>query len=237
MNIVINSGNDTGMLLAQKLINENHKVTVIEEDDRLIKALQSDLDAKIIKGSGIDINILKKADIKNAGLFISVSKIDNINLLSCTIARKICSKDGIIIAKVENSNLFFDEKVSYKDYGIDFVIDPKKLKTQKILSLIENPKIIEHINYSKRQSELIGIKVYPDFKYNCYSLKEIAKADDNFKNIKIIAILRNEKIIIPKGDEIILEKDKVFMIGKTEEIELFIKKNLYSKVKNLRNVL
>ncbi|MBN2547165.1 MAG: Trk system potassium transporter TrkA [Spirochaetes bacterium] len=231
MYIVINGGNETGMLLAQKLINENHNVTIIEEEDRTIKILQAELDAKIIKGSGIDINVLKKADLKNAGLFISVSKTDNINLLSSVMARKICPKKALIIAKIENSNLFFDEKTTLEDYGIDTVIDPKELKVQKILKLVDNPKIIEHINYTRRQSQLIGIKIYPDFKYIGFSLKNIANDYEDFKDIRVTAILRNEKIVIPKGNEVLLEKDKVFMIGKTEAIDKFVKKHLNSKIK------
>ncbi len=231
MYIVINGGNETGMLLAQKLINENHNVAIIEEEERIIKILQAELDAKIIKGNGIDINILKKADLKNAGLYISVSKTDHINLLSSVIARKLCPDKCLIISKIENSNLFFDENTTINDYGIDTVIDPKELKVQKILKLVDNPKIIEHINYTRRQSQLIGIKIYPDFKYMGYSLKNIADDYEDFKDIRVTAILRNENIIIPKGDEILKEKDKVFMIGKTEAIEKFEKKHLYSKMK------
>lgn len=48
MKIVIAGGGDVGVKIAEKLIYENHDVTILEKDPQLIRTLQSKLDAMII---------------------------------------------------------------------------------------------------------------------------------------------------------------------------------------------
>ncbi len=223
MKIVIIGGGNVGVTVAKKLIYEGHNIIIIEEDEKVVKKLEDELDALVIHNNGLDINILKEAKIQNASLFLAVTNKDDINLISCYLARKLCNEEMMIIAKVDNSNLYFDkEKITPNDFGIDMIIDQNELSIQKILTLIDNPEVIEMVNYTG-ETQLIGIKIKKDFQFIGKSLKDIGKNNELFKKARVVAINRNENIIIPKGTDIILPRDKIFIIGSKDIVGKIIK--------------
>ena len=237
MNIVMVGGGNVGVIIARKLISENHNVTIIEENEQVVQNLQNSLDAMIITGSGIDIDVLNHANIKNASLFLAVTNDDRINLITSKLARKLSNEDTIIIAKLENAYLFFDnELIKPEDFGINSIIDLKQLSIDKISTLIEHPEAIEIIDYYKENIQLIGIKIYENFQYLDKTLKEIGMACDLFKNTRVVAINRNARIIIPAGYNKIHIGDKIYLIGAAEIIQKIKKKYFDPKIK-LSNII
>ena len=237
MNIVIIGGGDIGITIAKKLISEKHNVTIIENDEKQIKFLQSNLDALIIHGNGVSLAKLKEANIKNSSLFIAVTNNDTINIVACSLVKRICKKKMIIVSKLENSFFYFDDDIiTPLNFGIDMMIDKNKLSIEKILTLIEHPKAIEIVNYSGRQSQLIGLRISKDFKYNGKSLKEIGDNDETLKNVRIVAINRNNEIIIPQGTDIIIPKDEIYMIGRTDLMQK-VMKDYFAPKQKLKNII
>jgi len=98
------------------------------------------------------------------------------------------------------------------------------------------PEAIEIINYSDKRVQLVGIRITNNFKYINKSFQEIVLEDELLKNIKAVAIYRYEEIIIPKGTDVILPKDKLYLIGKYEHIQTILKTYFTSKTK-LNNII
>ena len=236
MKIIIVGGGEKGLALANLLTNK-HQVTIIEQDEQIIKSLQSELDALIIQGNGIDINILKQANVKNASLFLAVTNDDNINIIACFMAKRLNKKNLIIVGKIEDAYLYFsNHSIQPKDFSINMLIDPKILSIQKIIKLIEHPEANEIVNYSGKQSQLIGIRVNKSFSFIGKSLKDIGNVNEIYKKIRIVAIYRNEEIIIPTGKDIILPKDKIYIIGRTDIVEK-VRKIHFDPKFHLRNIV
>ena len=234
MNIVIAGGGNVGRTIAKKLISEDHDVTIIEDDGQQIRSLNHELDALVIEGSAVDINILKKANIEKASLFIAVTNDDSSNLIASNMARRLSNKNLAIIGKVEKYKKYFNGKDTVpEDFSINMVIDPVYLSIKKILTLIEQPKAIENIDFPEEELKLIGIKINGDFEFSSLSLKEIALNNPLLLNIKIVAINRSDKVIIPGGNDRILTGDKIYVLGKPKDIQKFLKINF--KVKSRFN--
>lgn len=224
MNIIIAGGGDIGTTIAKKLIAENHNITIIEKSTSRKKVLQSQLDALVIQGNTVDIEVLKKAEVHKASLFLAVTDNDNINIITSQMARKLSSGKLIIITKVENSYLYFnDTLIQPAGFGIDKVIDPQELIIEKVLNLVEIPEAIEVINYAGREALLIGVKVGADFDFCGQTLSAIGQEEPLFKSIRIIAIGRNNKTIIPTGLNRILDQDKLYIVGKRADITRVLK--------------
>lgn len=236
MNIVIAGGGDVGVSIAQKLIFENHNVTIIEQDERTVKNLRNKLDALIIPGNAVDINTLKEANIERASYFFAVTNAENINIIASTITKKLNS-NIFTICKIVNSSLFFDNKrVSPADFNVDMVIDPKELSITKIMTLINHPEAVEMLSYEDDRILLTGLVVNGNFKYIGKSLNELSRLDKIFKEIRIVAIYRNDEIIIPRGNDVIARRDKLYIIGKTNIINK-VMKNYFSTDIRLNNII
>lgn len=237
MKIIIAGGGNVGITIARKLISENHDLTLIDNNESAINFLRKELDALVIDGDVLDIKILKKAEIYNADMFIAVTNNDNTNILSCIMTKKMNPKI-INIAKIQNAyKYFYKDEINYSDFSIDNMIDPKNLSIEKILTLIEQPEAIDIVNYADNKVQLIGVRIDKDFKYINNILKELGSKDEIFNLIRIVAIYRNDKIIIPGGEDIILFNDKIYFIGKKEHIEKLMKIYFAPKRVKFKNIV
>lgn len=89
MFIVIVGCGRMGSMLAQDFSNEGHNVVIIDKCRDRLEALGNAFNGRIIEGTGIDEEILVRAGIKEADVFLAVSQEDNINIMAAQIAKNI----------------------------------------------------------------------------------------------------------------------------------------------------
>lgn len=88
MNIIIAGCGKVGTTLGEQLVRERHEVTFIDTAPELLKKVMGMIDVQVIEGNCTVYSTLKEAGIEHADLFIAVTDSDEINLLSCLIAKK-----------------------------------------------------------------------------------------------------------------------------------------------------
>jgi trk system potassium uptake protein TrkA len=86
MHVVIFGCGRTGSTLALQLSRE-HQVTVIEQNPEALRRLGYRHNCKIVVGSGIDEDVLEKANIQAADAFFAVTRGDNTNIMAAQVAR------------------------------------------------------------------------------------------------------------------------------------------------------
>ena len=238
MKIVIAGGGDIGVKIAEKLIFENHDVTIIEKDLQLIKILQNKLDAMVIHGDITSIETLLKSNILNADFFLAVSNNDSDNIIACNIVNKSKKDKNIsIICKVDSYYKYFNKDyIMPIDFGIDTMIKPLEITVAKIIDLLNNPNIFEIMNYAENSAQLVGVKVKRNFIYKGMPISEIASIDNMFSKVMLVAIQRDGKVIIPKGNDVVYPKDKLYLVGKMETIKTIVKEH-FSRPMNLKNII
>jgi trk/ktr system potassium uptake protein len=237
MKIVIAGGGDVGVKIAEKLIYENHDVTILEKDPQLIRTLQSKLDAMIISGDATNINTLIEANILSADSFIAVTNSDGDNLIACSIVKKCCKNNISITCKIDSYYQYFNEEyISPHDFGIETIIKPLEITIAKIMELMNNPNTFEVMNYADNMAQLVGVKVKRDFNLKGIPISEISKKDNIFSKVRLVAIQREGRVIVPKGQDVIYPKDKLYLVGKTNIVKNIVEKHFSSPV-NLKNII
>jgi trk system potassium uptake protein TrkA len=89
MKVIIMGCGRVGAQLATELDAEGHKVTVLDLDDYSFRKLPPGFKGTALMGSGLDDDLLKKAGIEGADVFIAVTQGDNRNVMACQIAKHI----------------------------------------------------------------------------------------------------------------------------------------------------
>lgn len=89
MKIIIMGCGRVGIYLANSLDQAGHQVTVIDRNRDSFAKLGADYGGKIVLGTGIDEDVLKKAGVERADAFIAVTNGDNTNAMAAQIAQKI----------------------------------------------------------------------------------------------------------------------------------------------------
>ena len=88
MKVIILGCGRVGSTMARLLSREGHDVTVIDWNADSFRRL-GDYTGKMVIGSGIETDVLKKAGIESADAFVAVTNGDNTNIMSVQVAKEI----------------------------------------------------------------------------------------------------------------------------------------------------
>ncbi|HAV10395.1 MAG TPA: TrkA family potassium uptake protein [Dehalococcoidia bacterium] len=96
MNVVIMGCGRVGAQLAAMLDQDGMKVTVLDKDAYSFRRLPSDFGGTALVGDGTDADMLKKAGIEQADIFVALTQGDNRNVMAAQIAGKIFNVPRVI---------------------------------------------------------------------------------------------------------------------------------------------
>lgn len=198
--VIILGGGRIGYYLAQRLCSRGIKVKIIEIDPEKCHELAERLpDALILQGDGSDLELLKKEGIKETDAFVSVTGLDEENLLLSLLAKQMGAKR--VIAKVSRPGY----APLVEQLGVDSAISPRLITVGEILRFIRGGRLLSLILLLNEQAEVVELMVNPGSKIVGRYLKKSGLP----KRTLIGAIIRNGKTIIPHGNDIILSGDRL----------------------------
>lgn len=232
MKIIVVGCGKVGMTLIEQLNDEGHEITVIDNNSDRLQNVLNQVDVNGVVGNGTSFHVQLEADIKHADLLIAVTNSDEINLLSCLIAKKTgnCST----IARVRDPEYF--QEISYlkEELGLSMAVNPEFTAAAEISRLIQIPSAMEIDTFAKGKVNLIRLIIPEDSILDGKKIKEISSHIS--QNILICIIERNHSVIIPNGDTTLYANDSISIIIPPKDIfPLFHKIGI--KEKAIHNVI
>lgn len=218
MRIIIVGCGKVGETLASTLCKENHKVVIVDREQKVIDEQTNRYDIIGICGSGTSSSVLKDAGVQNADLLIAVTVSDELNLLVCLIAKKLGVK--ATIARVRQPELVKEINILKDDLGLSMAINPESTAAREIAQLIRFPSAVEVDSFAKGRVDILKLVVSEKSPFNGLVLKDIF-SKSNLK-ILICAVERGGEMFIPSGEFKILAGDKIsVVVPKSEEAKFF----------------
>lgn len=234
MNIVIAGAGDMGYHLAEQLSYENKNIILIDLDKDVLDNIGSRLDVMTIEGDSASIEILKKANIHNAELMLAVTTSEKTNICAAVLAKQLGAKK--VIARVRNHDYLYPENKGYfENLGIDSIISPSMLCSKEISRLMKRSTFSDVIEFEGGKLSVVGITLEYDSPLVNKRLSD-ATTDPIFEDIRIIAIVRDHRTIIPRGDTYIRNNDHVFFISNNKSVDT-VKNLVRHKEKEIHSVM
>ncbi len=235
MNIIIYGAGKTGQHLARSLSSDGNDIIVVEKNPALCNMLEKHLDAKIIESQGIKKDVFNKEVFEECDLFIAVSSVDEMNILSCSAAKKLGA--GKVVARIRYDDLdFMDELIDLDDMGIDLVIHPEKELSAELENLLEYPSAIDVYELYNKKIMLVSTKVCNKSDIIGKSLGEISKLY-SLANMRIVVVERGFEAHIPRGDFIVEENDKFFVISEKKYLKEVFKMTGSDSDEKIKNIM
>ncbi|MDN3514652.1 MAG: Trk system potassium transporter TrkA [Candidatus Brocadia sp.] len=220
MKIVIVGAGAVGSNLAKQLSKEGHDISVVEKDLDLVKRISEKMDVFVVSGNASSPIILEDAGIKNADMILAVTNSDEINMVVCTIAH--CYGVKTKIARIRSTELSDEQPLLHQNgFHIDHVINPEKITISSILNIIGTPGAIYVADFTEGDILLRGFNVPEDAPIVGKKLSEL-KEIESTDSFLIVAIQRNEQMVIPTGDTKILSHDNIFVLVAREALPYFL---------------
>jgi len=174
-----------------------------------------------IKGSSTSIKTLNDAGVSKADLLVAVTSSEEVNISTAIIAKKLGAKKTI--ARISNAE-YLDpaSKINFSEIGLDFMIYPEELAAIETVSLINRTAATDVLEFEDGKLAVIGLRLDKNAPIVNKKLIEIALENPS-ADFRVVAIQRNFRTIIPKGNDKFLANDQVFVITKPEGHDQILK--------------
>ena len=233
MNIIVAGCGKIGTTILASLVEEGHNVVALDSNPETINEITNLYDAIGICGNGNDCDTLIEAGVEKAELFVAVTGSDEFNMLSCFLARRMGAKHTI--ARIRNPE-YNDQTLGFikKQLGLSMAINPDMLAAQELFNILKLPSAAKIETFSRRDFEMIELKLRQESVLDGISLVELRKKYD--VQLLVCVVQRENEVFIPDGSFVLKSGDKIGITATTSEILRFLKM-LGVMQKQARNIM
>lgn len=220
MNIIIGGCGKIGRTLIKSLTNEEHDVVAVDTDPDVISEISNIYDVMCVCGNCADTEALEEAGVKNCDLYVGVSGSDELNMLSCFVAKKMGAKNTI--ARIRNPE-YNDQSLGFMRQHLDLqmAINPEKLTARELFNILKLPSAVKIEYFSRRGIEMIEMRLKSDSPLDGVRLTDL-KSKYNLR-LLVCVVRRGDKVYIPDGSFVLKGGDKIGITAAHSEIQKLFK--------------
>lgn len=235
MKIIILGAGQVGSSLAASLASEANDITIVDTNVDFIRNLQEHLDVRVVIGNASYPDILAQAGAEDADMVIAVTNSDEINMIACQVAYTLFHTPTKI-ARVRAPEYLQEGKLFHQEaLPVDVLISPEQIVTDSIHSLIDHPGALQVTDFADGRVKLVAVRAYYGGPLVGHELKTIAEHMPGIV-VRVAAIFRRNRPIIPQGHTVIEVDDEVFFIADEAHIRA-VTSELREQEKQVRRIM
>jgi trk system potassium uptake protein TrkA len=220
MRAIICGAGQVGYSIAAYLASEENDVTVIDQNAALIGQINSDMDVNAVVGHASNPDVLNSAGAKDADMMIAATQSDEVNMVACQIGHSLFGIPKKIARIREQayldpawSNLF-----SRSHMPIDVIISPEVVIANDIYQRLSVPGTTYVIPLADGLAHMVGVICEEKCPILYTPLGQLANLFPDL-SFEIVAILRNNKPIIPDETDQLEVGDEVYFVVDTKHLQ------------------
>jgi len=220
MNIIICGAGRVGFTIAKQLTEQNHSITIIDQSSEDIQKISDSLDVKAIVGKATMPSVLEKAHNDETDMIIAVTKNDETNMLICQIAYSLF-KIPKKIARIRSQDYLnpkFAKIYNKENLPIDVIISPELEIAKSIQRKLEAPGALDNVPFADNKIRLLEILIDEKCPIVNIQLNELTKKFPKL-NANILGVVRNEKFIFLKKNDLMKKDDKAYVIINSSQMK------------------
>ena len=220
MNIIIAGDGKVGVTLARQLSAEGHDLTLIDLDKQVLESTMEQCDVMTVEGNCASMPVLLQAGVKEAELLIAATSADEVNLLCCMTAHAI-NKNLHTIARIRNPEYSDQIHTMRNSFGLSLTVNPEKQAATEIERLLKYPGFLRRDTFAKGRAEIVELRVDAQSKLCNISLIEMYSIVK--RKVLVCTVLRSGSAIIPSGNFVLREGDRIFVTAPTDNLTVLLK--------------
>ena len=233
MRIIIFGCGNIGTTVISCLIAEGHDIIAIDRNRNVITEITNIYDVIGLCGNGADCDTLNEAKVENCDMFIAVTGSDELNMLSCYIARQMGAKNTV--ARIRNPEYNDQSLVSLKEYlDLTSSLNPEHLIAHEIFNVLRFPSAIKVETFTNRRLEMVELILKEPSPLIGISMIDLRKKYT--AKFLICAVLRDGEIYIPDCRFVLNQCDRILLSAAPNELHKLLK-NLGILKRQSRNVM
>ena len=214
MDVTILGAGEVGRHLAQALIGDGYDVKLIDADPDAVRAARELLDIEVLLGHGGSVDVLERAGVADGDLFCAVTNNDELNMLASLLSKKL-GVDHTAVRINGLSHITSKRFLYKKTLDFDLTISPEEMTAAAISRLVRGQDSVSVESVAEGRLQLHRFELSGRFEAVGRKIKDVKLP----KECLITAVFRGTSILIPSGEDEVLEGDEILLIGPSETIE------------------
>lgn len=210
--IIIAGAGNVGRYVAKQLERPEWGATVrLIENNRDIAQVAAESMARsvVVFGDALSEDIMREVDVSHADMFLALTNDDETNILSSVLASELGAKANFALVN-QPQFLRFARRL-----GVDSFISPRSVTVSKILRLVRRGRIRGVYSLFDGAAELMEAEA---LETSTLVGKPLRKAELD-ANIRIGAVIRGDKVVMPSGDVRIESGDFVIVLARSDRVK------------------
>ncbi len=232
MNVIVVGCGKIGQSIVKNLVSEGHDVVVVDINSDVITEVTNAYDVMGVCGMGTDCEILEEAGVAKADIFVAATNSDELNMLSCYIAKTLGAKETVarIRDKEYNDNSlgFMKQKLQ-----ISMSINPELFTAYDIYNVLKMPAAAHIETFSSRTFEIIELVLKEGSPLVGTKIMNLRK--QYTAKFLVCVVSRGDDVIIPDGQFELKAGDRIALTASPSELVKLLKslKLVKRQVKNI----
>ena len=233
MKIVVAGCGKIGQTVIGSLVAEGHDLVAIDSDNDLLQELTNIYDIMVICGNCADSDVLEEIGINDTELFVALTGSDELNMLSCFIAKRMGASNTI--ARIRNPEYNDDSLVFLrKELDLSMAINPDLLTATELYNVLKLPSAVKIEHFSLRNFEMIELIIKGGSELDGVKLSDMKGRYGS--KVLICAVQRGDEVYIPDGSFVLHAGDKISVSADHSDINKLLK-SLSIHRKQSKNVM
>ncbi|WP_265110411.1 Trk system potassium transporter TrkA [Halosolutus halophilus] len=214
MRVIVVGAGEVGTNIAASL-DDDHDVVVVDIDGERVESVTYSHDVLAIEGDGTSIETLEEAGIDGADLVIASTDVDETNIVVCGAVKAV--SDPFTIARVREPGLFHTWQRSERAFGVDFMVCTDLQTARTIVRIAGMPGARDVELFANGLVTMAEFEVHSD---SPVAGETVAEAD-RYESLTFAAIIRDDDVVVARGETAIRAGDAVVVIGSEENVRGF----------------
>ncbi len=221
MKIIIVGCGKIGRSMIENLTAEGHDIVIVDNDSVVLNETADMYDVMGVCGNAVDCDTLADADVANADIVVSVTDSDEMNMLTCFLAKRLGAKHTV--ARIRNPE-YNDQSLGFLRQQLDLSIslNPELLVAEEISNILQLPSAVKIERFSGRNIEMIEIILPLDSPLNGMTL--IKMKEKYNEEYLICTVQRNNRVYIPDGRFELRAGDRIGVVASHSEIAKLLRR-------------
>jgi trk/ktr system potassium uptake protein len=207
MKIILLGAAHIGRALVEAL-HEEHEMTVVDIDSRRLASLSDRYDIRTVEGDGTTEKVVRKAGGEDVDLFIACSPREEANLVGAMLVKRLSGARTI----VRTTSTAYLDAWRERHLDVDFMVSPE-IETANAISATLGLPAARHTDvFADGKVQIVELDVPADAEHGALIGRELRTAAVPADS-KVAALIRGERLIVPRGGEQVLPGDRVVVIA------------------------
>lgn len=220
MNIIIIGCGKVGQKLAEQLnMEDDLNITVVDTRPEVVRDTINQFDVMGVVGHGATLDVLLEAGIKDADVLIAVTGSDELNLLTCLLAKK--AGNCKTIARVRKPEYSKELSMFKDDLGLALVINPEQTAANEMARVLRFPSAIQIDTFAKGRVEILKFRVQEGSVLDNFKIADMGKLNCD---VLVCGVERGDEAFIPGGNFVLKSGDRVSIVASINNGSQFFRK-------------